>query len=62
MSIVSHFARAGASSWSGANRQAVRGPDKALGAAIIGSIFGRLIKKVIIVDEDIDPFNRPDGC
>jgi len=36
------------------------GQSKALGAAIIGSIFGRLIKTVLIVDEDIDPFNWTD--
>ncbi len=36
------------------------GQGKALGAAILGSFTGRVIKTVFVVDEDVDPFNWTD--
>jgi 2,5-furandicarboxylate decarboxylase 1 len=36
------------------------GQSKALGAAILGSFTGRVIKTVFVVDEDVDPFNWTD--
>jgi 4-hydroxy-3-polyprenylbenzoate decarboxylase len=36
------------------------GQSKALGAAILGSFTGRVVKTVFVVDEDVDPFNWTD--
>jgi 2,5-furandicarboxylate decarboxylase 1 len=36
------------------------GQAKSLGASILGSFTGRIVKTVFVVDEDIDPFNWTD--